>query len=104
LNGEFHQCIQIKFEERGDDCLYSWFIFFVNFAFTFLFSEASHGTRKQHLDQSLSLNGIEDETFLGRPFGVLASCEEVEWRLKRDLAFQGFISTEDRCNTDSGPS
>jgi hypothetical protein len=29
-----------------------------------------------------------DETFLGRPFNLFASCVEIEWRLRRRMAFE----------------
>jgi len=51
----------------------------------------------QHLDQSLRLHGTDAEPFFGRPFSFLASCEEVEWRLKRKHVLRGMISTEGRC-------
>jgi hypothetical protein len=46
-----------------------------------------HSTAQQYLDQSLSL-AAPNEPFLGRPFNLFASCVEVEWRLKRRIAFR----------------
>ena len=44
-----------------------------------------------------------DETFLGRPFNLFASCVEVEWRLRRRAVFT-VPSMEDCCETNTGPS
>jgi hypothetical protein len=46
-----------------------------------------YSTTLQYLDQSLSL-AAPNEPFLGRPFNLFASCVEVEWRLKRRIAFR----------------
>ncbi len=71
--------------------------------YSFIFIRA-FPTTKQHLDQSLRLNGIEAEPFFGRPFGSLASCKGVEWRLKRYHVPRGLVAAEDNCKTDFGPS
>jgi hypothetical protein len=60
--------------------------------------------QKQRLDQSLSLCGVSNEPFFGRPFCIFAFCVDAEWRLRKGAVLIDCPFKEGCCYTNLGPS